>query len=389
MTISNSLSVVEFPGLSHHAFQHPFDSQATRALEKVPGLPRVLKFVSEKGLEKVLHQENLSSRLRVNARQYPSIHKEYVRLAQVLDVRKLPSLYIETTPQINAFASGIENYSIVLCSGLIDLMSKEELSVVLAHELGHVKCQHQLYKTTAYAITTFGDAIISQASGTPIAIALNAGRIGVEFAILDWARKAELSCDRAALLATRDVDVVAMTLAKLGGFASGYDGELNLDEVEVQAQDYSDLGADSFFMKLVKLKAMLQTSHPYPVLRVKEIRQWVASKEYKAILDGNYTRLNAQTEIGWSSVVVNTLRGRKCPNTKCGYPCDENFVFCPNCQTNVRSGLLVCGRCLVPVEPNWIACMECGNVLVPPDTQLDGEIETVMISRPDRDMLTK
>ncbi|MFN7929903.1 MAG: hypothetical protein U0Y68_18545 [Blastocatellia bacterium] len=38
------------------------------------------------------------------------MHKQYVRMAQVLDVRKLPNLYVSTEMQINAFAMGMENW---------------------------------------------------------------------------------------------------------------------------------------------------------------------------------------------------------------------------------------------------------------------------------------
>src|SRR4051812_1224640 len=156
-------NLVEFPDLTRQAFQHPSDVQATETLKHVPGLARVIRFISEMGSEQYMHYENISHRLRVNANQYPSLYRQYVRMAQVLDVRKLPSLYIETTPTINAFAMGVENYSIVLCSGLLDILDENETMAILGHELGHVKCEHQLYKTMAYLVLNFGDAILSQA----------------------------------------------------------------------------------------------------------------------------------------------------------------------------------------------------------------------------------
>jgi Zn-dependent protease with chaperone function len=284
----------DFPDLSHHAFQHDWDSQATAALKQVPGLPRVIRFISENGFEPFLSYANISSRLRVNAEQYPSLYRPFVRMAQVLDVRRLPSLYIETTPTINAFAMGIENYSIVLCSGLIDIMDEDELMAVLGHELGHVKCEHQLYKTMVYLLTTFGDAILQQAKVPGLDLVLNAGRIGLEFALMDWSRKAELSCDRAALLATQNVDGVASSLAKLAGFSRKYISELNLDEVENQSQACRDLSNENLMIRLMQLQSMRTQSHPYPVLRVKEIRSWARSEGYERIVGGTYARSSAK-----------------------------------------------------------------------------------------------
>ena len=44
-------------------------------------------------------------------------------------------------------------------------------------------------------------------------------------ALLAWARRAELSCDRAALLVTQDANVIGRTMMKLSGgtFASRVD----------------------------------------------------------------------------------------------------------------------------------------------------------------------
>jgi Zn-dependent protease with chaperone function len=362
-------NLVEFPHLSHQAFQHPADLRATAALRKVRGLDKVIKFASQKAIEQLFHFENISSRLRVNANQYPSIHKQFVRMAQILDVKKLPSLYIETTPTINAFAAGVENYSIVLCSGLMDIMDEDELLAILGHELGHVKCEHQLYKTTASVLTLFGDLVISQAGslGIPgVEFLLSAASGGVKFAIMDWNRKAELSCDRAALLVTQNEEKVASALAKLGGYSSKYADELNLDEAERQAELYQELGTDSVFMKLLKLQAMMKATHPYPVVRVKEIRQWARSSEYQDILNGNYKSFKALLAAGfWQDVIVGTLRGKECPNAKCKYPNDDDFTFCLNCQTNIRSAQLICSKCCKGVDDDWNVCMTCGFRLKP------------------------
>jgi Zn-dependent protease with chaperone function len=173
---------------------------------------------------------------------------------------------------------------------LLDIMDEDELMAVLGHELGHVKCEHQLYKTMVYLLTTFGDAILSQAKVPGLDLFLSAGRIGLEFALMDWSRKAELSCDRAALLATQDIDAVAGGLAKLAGFSRKYVAELNLNEVENQSHACRDLSNENLMIKLVQLEAMRRQSHPYPVLRVKEIRGWARSEVYERIVGGSYLR---------------------------------------------------------------------------------------------------
>ncbi len=59
---------------------------------------------------------------------------------------------------------------------------------MLAHELGHLKCDHGLWLTVANVL----------ASGTVSVLPVVTGM--VQEALLRWLRAAELTCDRAALL---------------------------------------------------------------------------------------------------------------------------------------------------------------------------------------------
>lgn len=54
---------------------------------------------------------------------------------------KMPKLYIVDDPQLNAFASGIneKTYAVTLTSGIISLLSDEELAGVVGHELTHIR----------------------------------------------------------------------------------------------------------------------------------------------------------------------------------------------------------------------------------------------------------
>lgn len=54
---------------------------------------------------------------------------------------KMPKVNIIDTPQLNAFASGINDktYAVTLTTGIIDKLDDEELSGVIAHELTHIR----------------------------------------------------------------------------------------------------------------------------------------------------------------------------------------------------------------------------------------------------------
>jgi Zn-dependent protease with chaperone function len=352
-------NLVHFPGLSHHAFQHPLDRQALQVLEKVPLLPQVTKKYSETTVERFVRIQQISSSLRVNARQYPSLHNQYVRMAQTLDLRKLPELYINTTPQINAYATGIENYFIVIFSGLIDLLSEEELLAVIAHELGHVKCEHMLYMTMVNMLHMFGTEILNNIlpGVGPLA------SLGVQLALLEWYRKAEFSCDRAALLATQEVEIVGSALAKLAGFSKRLDEPFNLEEVRRQADDFEEIGADSAFDKMLKVYVLMGKTHPYPVVRTKEIFAWSSSPEYAQILSGKYQLLAEQTLQlqGLPPPKLGTPTGLCCPRCKSYWP--GGTAFCGQCAMSLRQAQAVCGQCFSTIEPDWLNCPRCGNVL--------------------------
>jgi len=68
-----------------------------------------------------------------------------------------PKLYISPDPQPNAFAAGRNPNVAVVCfnEGLINLMNRDEVVAVLAHELGHVKNRDTLIMTVTAAFTTF------------------------------------------------------------------------------------------------------------------------------------------------------------------------------------------------------------------------------------------
>jgi len=61
----------------------------------------------------------------------------------------MPKIYVIADPAPNAFATGRnpQNASIGVTEGLLDIMSRDELQAVIAHELGHVKSRDILTMT--------------------------------------------------------------------------------------------------------------------------------------------------------------------------------------------------------------------------------------------------
>ena len=89
----------------------------------------------------------------------PQTYPWYHTMVQQLSLRTgqpLPKLFISPSPQPNAFATGRNPKHAAVCvnQGLIDLLDRDEMEAVLAHELSHVYNRDILIGTIAATIAT-------------------------------------------------------------------------------------------------------------------------------------------------------------------------------------------------------------------------------------------
>lgn len=350
----------EFPGLSPAAFQHPWDVEATANLGKVPLLGTVLKKVSGHTVEKWMRMWSISNSVRLGPNQGGSVYQKFVKAAQILDLPELPEIYVSSNYVINAFAFGMEKYQITLFAGLIDFLTEEELLAVIGHELGHIKCQHMLYKSLAYLLRYVGVEVMRSLlpAGTGLI-----GLISLQLAILEWERKAELSCDRSALLVVQDHKVVASALSKLAGGSKTMLPEIHLDSILAQAQEYEET-SDGLIEQIFKVNMLMQQTHPFPIVRAKEIMSWADSEQYRAILAGDYLH-----QASSAALAVTEPMGKMCPN--CQRMANASATMCRACGSSLEGARLVCANCGIKVFSTWQTCPRCG-------TQLQAAAEAVV-----------
>lgn len=270
--------------LSPRAYEHPADRAALVALRAVPGFDIVLRKLIGLLGERSLRLIHLGSAVRVGPGQFGELHKLYQDCLHTLDFTEEPELYVAQTPFVNAGAVGTERPFIVLNSGAIQLFTPEELRVILGHELGHILSGHVLYKTMLHMLLR----ISIVASGIPVATWT---LMAIIAALKEWDRKSELSCDRAGLLASQDLAACYRVQMKM---ACGSVKDASIDEFMKQAEEYEAGGdmLDSVF----KVLNIVDRSHPFPVLRLAELKRWVDRGEYDRILRGDYARRSADSE---------------------------------------------------------------------------------------------
>jgi Zn-dependent protease with chaperone function len=258
------------------SWEHPADKAALAALRRIPGFDTVLKTLFGIFGEKPIRLAFQANAVKVGPKQFPELHELYKEVLKTLDTPHY-DLFVSQTPLVNAGAYGMKQPFIVLNSGAVRLLSKDEMVFLLGHEVGHIMSGHVLYRTMTVLLlqlATMGFPIVG--------LAARAVLVG----LLEWMRKAELSSDRAGLLSGQDPQTALSTLMKLAG--GGYDNETNLNEFMIQADEYRQGGdvADTVF----KILNLLGSTHPFHVLRAAELRDWIENGSYDRMLRGEYKR---------------------------------------------------------------------------------------------------
>ncbi|GAB1545576.1 M48 family metallopeptidase [Scytonema sp. NUACC21] len=274
-------------GLKADSFRHPLDLEATRSLKQLPGLDMMVRSILGPVAEQVFYAENIASSVLVGEKQLPHLHQLLLEACKILDI-ETPHLYVKQHPAPNAYTFAMRGKQpfIVLHTSLIDMLEPEEIQAVIAHELGHLKCDHSVYLTPVNILILAAAAVPNV--GTFLAQTIQAQ-------LLEWIRCAEFTCDRAALLATQNPRVVMSVLMKLAGGSPTIAPQLNLDAFIAQARAYDDISKTELG-EMVKAAQTSQLTHPVPVLRAREIDRWASSKEYQKLLQ-NYEKVEYNQKV--------------------------------------------------------------------------------------------
>ncbi|WP_051358068.1 M48 family metallopeptidase [Rubidibacter lacunae] len=287
MTAANKYALV---GLRADSFQHPLDRNATRALRELPGLDFAIRNILGSVAEQFFYVTNIAASVRVSERQLPDIHKLLVEACRRLDL-DLPQLYVQQHPVPNAYTFAMRGKQpfVVIHTSLLELLTPEEVQAVIAHELGHLKCEHGVYLTLVNLFVQAANLI--PAWGELLSQPLKSQ-------LLEWMRCAEFTCDRAALLAIQEPRVVMSVLMKLAGGSPTLAQRLNLDAFIEQARAYEAFGSTELGDAL-KIAHTQQLTHPVPVLRAREIERWARSREYDALLAPYRANYNNEAAGKW------------------------------------------------------------------------------------------
>ena len=331
------MSRKKLTGLEPFEYEHPLDKAALEKLEAIPGVKSILKKLHEVWFEKISYIDNAGSSLIVTEENLPKIYKLLLEACSILDIQKIPPLYIQndTTYSINAYTSGIHTPYIVINTHAIEALDDLELLALIGHELGHIKSGHVLYSSIARQFNTYFKKLGSLTLGLANLATLPAEAIDI--AMNYWHRMSELTCDRAGLLACADIDVAVTSIIKMAGFPSNDCSRISylnindfIESFKNQAREFQDFETDEF-NKLLRFRATNLQSHPWLVLRVAELYKWIDSGNFDRIIKRERTLIDDQDKYKIKSIPLNS---KFCPN--CGANISSSSKFCSGCGTKVN-----------------------------------------------------
>lgn len=286
-------------------FVHPEDRAALENMKSIPLFSQCVKLFLKVVNEQLLHGVNMATKIRLGPNQLPEIYRILPPICERFGIDE-PELYLEHG-RANAYTFGDTRVFITVTSGLIECMEEDELTAVIAHECGHIVCQHVLYHTMAHLLTEYGPMILG-----PLEAVSQPVQLGLQY----WSRRSELSADRAAAVYMKDPRPVVDTMIRLAGGPKAVTDEVNVDLYMKQAEAYDKL-IDSQWDKLLQGVAIMHASHPFLSVRTREIMQWAESEQFRKLVQA-----------------LNELDvGEKCP--ECGGLVREGWKFCGQCGARV------------------------------------------------------
>lgn len=330
--------------VSPRRIQHPHDQEATEALRELQGLDELVALFMKHAHEKMERVSNLGGRVRIGPQQLPDLYALFRGCVSRAGVRPEPELFLESGP-INAYTFGADRPFIVLSSAALTQLSRPELEFVLGHELGHIRFRHVLYMTLARVLPRL-------ATQLPFGAAIAKG---IDLALSDWQRKAELSADRMGLLVCQEPDAALRVMVKLSGFPPALYPQLNVEAFLAQYDDFKAIDGDVGGL-LAKALRSAEQDHPFTVVRAHEIQQWAHSGEYGRMLSGGARSLaegdqppaSTSDLLPWECAVCRSVgspdthrcatcggpyteRSRFHRCVRCGHACSPSLRFCESC----------------------------------------------------------
>lgn len=260
---------------------HPVDEAARRNLESMNGLQGAVKAYHKAYSERLVRSSQLAENLRLGPRQIPEVYRLLPPICEAFGIEE-PELFLAMGP-VNAFTIGHTRTSITIYSQLLDHLSLDEVEAVLAHECGHILCEHMLYHSMAQVIELA--VSLGGSAGIPFASALLKVVAGpLRISLSNWSRKSELSADRAAAAYMGDPDPIRRVMFRFAGLRHDSPYTHDAGQFSAQALEYEAL-RESRWDRFLQWQVGQASTHPLLAVRVREIEGWATTPRFEKLAE--------------------------------------------------------------------------------------------------------
>lgn len=266
--------------ISASEYQHPLDTQYLHILQSTKGIDYIFKKITEHGIEPFIRVNCIGSYLQVTKDIMPDIYALLEQACAILEIPEIPGLYVK-----QGFIGGDTRADvkplIVIDSMSLSILSRDELLFLIGHELGHIKSSHLRYRMMSEALPILSDVVGAATLGIGKLVSL-----GVTLALDNWYRMSEFTADRAGLLCCQNLNAALTIFMKLSGLPVRYYNSCPslLEPFKAQAHAFTSLD-ESNMNKFIKYASILGETHPWIIMRVKELLNWQESGAYQALLE--------------------------------------------------------------------------------------------------------
>lgn len=345
------------------AFLWAQDGAAMSKLRSMSTLNSIARTISDKVGRRWI--ETTFNAIRLGERQLPEVYQTAVRAARILGMNYMPDVYVSGDRMWDAMIFGSDsNAFLVLGTALITNFRGDDLLFVLAREMGHCRAGHALWKTVIrFLVGEMAPHRGLMAGGLVSAVGkvLNPGQLiesAMELPLLAWARQAEITADRAGLLAVGNEAVARRVLLAWSLKSSMLCQQINIEEWLAQEADDD---------QMTQLSEMLSSSTPYITRRLRLIEQFAVEPQmqYWGSLVKTFapkTALSQAAPVKANGQGQPTIqRNQSVAKSNAPAPQDSLKINCGNCKTAMRiAKSALAGKSALNVKcPN----PQCGKVV--------------------------
>lgn len=210
----------------------------------------------------VAKTELLDTAIKATDTQFPRVYAAVKQGSARLGVRTPPVYVAPASSKLSSQVLGTnDDPYIVINAELVERCNDLELLALIGHELGHLQNDQVVYATSLYYLTNSAMMFVRWVV-QPAIMTLQA-----------WSRRAEITCDRAALLCTQDLNATIHAMVKM---SLGFDKDADFDIEAYLASMPTSKGGVGRYAELFR-------SHPYLPKRIAALKLFAESSFYARV----------------------------------------------------------------------------------------------------------